>query len=297
MRDIYKEITDSIVAELERGALPWLKPWRNIGGGIDTGMPCNAVSNRSYSGVNVFILWGGAMSKGYATGRWLTYKQATECGGFVRKGEHGQTIIFMKKIAKKAKADEKAESFSLMRSYTVFNVAQCDGLPAKIIEGKPLPAAPILDSMFTSFVDATHASIHHGGDKACFIPSLDAIHMPPIAAFKDTDSYKATLAHELSHWSGHESRLNRNFSGRFGDSSYAFEELIAEISSAFLCANFGIKAELRHAGYIEHWLKVLKGDNRAIFTTASQASKAADHLRAYSEAGAAEESDVESIAA
>lgn len=294
MRDIYKDVTAKIVAELESGALPWLKPWRNVGGGIQPDMPCNAVSGRSYSGVNVFLLWGEAMAKGYATGRWLTYKQAIEHGGHVRKGESGQWIIFLKKTTyktKNASGENESKSSAIMRTYTVFNVAQCDGLPAKLTDEKPLPPAAELDATYKAFVAATRANIRTSGNVACYIPSIDAIHMPPVPAFNSLDSYKATELHELTHWTGAKHRLNRDFSGRFGSEAYAFEELIAEIGAAFLCASLGVTAELRHAGYIQNWLKVLKGDNKAIFTAASQASKAADLLRSFSENETAEESD------
>lgn len=301
MRDMYKEVTDSIVAQLEQGALPWLKPWQNMSAGNAADMPCNAISSRSYSGVNVFILWGESMARGYSSGRWLTFKQAKEAGGTVRKGETGTHIIFLKKIHKKAtdsSGNEKDSSFSMMRTYCVFNVEQCDNLPAKVTKDKPLPPAPVLESNYIAFVESTKANIRHGGDRACYIPAIDSIHMPPVQAFKTTDSYKATTLHELSHWSGAKHRLNRDFSGRFGSESYAFEELIAEISCAFLCAHLGIAAEQRHAGYLESWLKVLKQDKKAIFTAASQASKAADHLRAYSELSGAEgDEEPESIAA
>lgn len=303
MRVDYQTVTDSLIAQIEAGALPWLKPWQNLGAGMSADIPINPATPTTYSGVNVFILWGSAMANGYPTGRWLTVKQIMAAGGYVKDGHDGKgtAVFFMKPMAKKelnAKGDEIEKRFALMRSYEVFNVAQCEGLPELLTQGKALPPAPELDSMFKSFVAATGANIAHGGDRACYIPAIDAIHMPPIQAFDNTDSYKATLTHELSHWSGHESRLNRSFKGRFGDSSYAFEELIAEISSAFLCAHLGVKAELRHAGYLANWLKILKDDPRAIFTAASQASKAADHLRAYSELSGAEGDDeIESIAA
>lgn len=293
MRDMYKEVTARIVAELERGALPWLQPWR--GGVGEMGlMPVNAVSRRAYSGVNVFILWGAALEHGYHSPKWLTYKQAIQLGGNVRRGEHGQTIIFVARVPNKnAKPDANGndKTFSLMKTYTVFNVAQCDNLPATLTAIAPLAPVAELDANYKTFVAATGARISHGGDKAFYMPSTDSIVMPPVACFKTLDSYKATELHELTHWTGAKHRLARDFSGRFKSEAYAFEELIAEIGAAFLCAHLGVVGELRHAGYVANWLKVLKDDNKAIFTAASQASKAADLLRSFSETETAEESD------
>lgn len=293
MRDTYAEITARIVAELESGAAPWLKPWK-CGAGESVTMPQNAITGRAYSGVNVFILWGAGMSKGYTSPKWLTYKQAIELGGHVRKGEKSETIIYVARIPnKKAKPDAPAseKTYSLMKTYNVFNIEQCDGLPAKLTAPiAPLPRVE-LDANYAAFVAATGARISHGGDKAFYMPSVDAIQMPPVPAFNSIDSYKSTELHELTHWTGAKHRLNRDFSGRFGSEAYAFEELIAEIGAAFLCASLGVTAELRHAGYLQSWLKVLKSDNKAIFTAASQASKAADLLRSFSEAEQTDESE------
>lgn len=300
MKDLYADITNRIVSEIENGALPWLKPWKSgVGATSATALPCNAVSNRAYSGVNVLILWSEAMMHGYSSGRWLTFKQASAAGGHVRKGEKGTAIIFIAKVEKKtkdAKGDDKVERFPLMRTYYVFNVAQCDNLPANITADKPLPPAPELDSRFTTFVDSTGARVRHGGDSAHYSPALDYVAMPVIQAFNSLDSYKATFGHELVHWTGHDSRLKRDFSGRFGSEAYAFEELVAEIGAAFLCATLGVTGELRHASYVGNWLKVLKSDKRAIFTAASAASKAADFLLAFSSAESADDSDDESAA-
>lgn len=292
VRDMYKEVTARIVAELESGALPWLKPWRG-GAGVVADMPRNAVSRRAYSGVNVIILWSEALTMGYPRSDWLTYKQAIQLGGNVRKGEHGQAIIFIARVPnKKAKPDDKDKTFSMMKTYTVFNVAQCDGLPADLTAPKEIIPQPALDETYSAFVQATGARIAHGGDRAFYMPSTDSIVMPPVGAFKTLDSYKATELHELTHWTGAKHRLARDFSGRFKSEAYAFEELIAEIGAAFLCAHLGVTGELRHAGYVANWLKVLKDDNKAIFTAASQASKAADLLRSFSEVTAEESDDI-----
>jgi antirestriction protein ArdC len=168
----------------------------------------------------------------------------------------------------------------MLRSYAVFNVAQIDGLPARVIQ--PEEFAPPLDDDVQHFVDATQAAIRHGGSRACFVPSLDIVQLPPRSAFVTNESYRATELHELGHWSGHETRLNRDLKSRFGTQAYAAEELIAELTSAFLCAHLRIAGELRHAAYIDNWIALLKQDNRAIFTAASKASQAADFLRSFS---------------
>jgi antirestriction protein ArdC len=167
----------------------------------------------------------------------------------------------------------------MLRSYAVFNVAQIDGLPPQIAE--PEEVAPPLDNDVQRFIDGTQAEIRHGGSRACFIPSLDFIQMPPRSAFVSIESYRATQLHELGHWSGHEKRLNRDLNNRFGSRAYAAEELIAELTSAFLCAHLRIAGELRHASYIDNWIALLKQDNRAVFTAASKASQAADFLRSF----------------
>ena len=167
----------------------------------------------------------------------------------------------------------------MLRSYAVFNVAQIDGLPAHVAQ--PEDVAPPLDDDVQHFVDATRADIRHGGSRACFVPSLDVIQLPPRSAFVNNESYRATQLHELGHWSGHETRLNRDLKNRFGSRAYAAEELIAELTSAFLCAHLRIVGELRHASYIDTWIALLRQDNRAIFTAASKASQAADFLRSF----------------
>jgi antirestriction protein ArdC len=268
-KDIYQEITDQIIAVLEQGAAPWVKPWSSAG------MPRNAVSGREYSGINTILL---AMSP-YASPLWLTYNQAKTAGGQVRKGEHGTNIVFFKpfQVSDANNPDGPGKSIPLLRSFTVFNAQQIDGLPEKFT----LANKPQLDS-FADNEQAetllTQAIIEHGKGKACFIPSADVIYMPNKTDFKSISDYYATGLHELTHWTGHKSRLARDFNGRFGDSAYAFEELIAELGAAFLCAHCGIDGQLQHASYIQSWLKVLKNDKRAIFTAAAAARKASEFL-------------------
>ncbi len=278
---LYKEVTQRIVDELERGVIPWTKPWTTRPGQRQGIMPQNAATGRSYHGVNVPILWGAAAAGGYATHAWLTYKQAAAMKGQVRRGEKGTTVVLTKRLTVKDNDTDEEKTIFMLRSFSVFNVAQIDGLPepAPIEELPPEARYAAVDT----FITATKADIRYGGDIACFVPSLNVINMPPRSSFKTPENYYATLLHELSHWSGHKTRLDRDLTGRFRTNSYAAEELVAEMGAAFLCAQLGIEGELRHAGYIKSWLELLKGDSRAIFTAASKASQAADYLLAFSQ--------------
>jgi antirestriction protein ArdC len=280
-RDIHAEITGKMLAQLQAGTIPWLKPWTTTAG--YSGFPRNAISRRAYSGVNVLILWCEADEKGYASSEWLTFKQALDKGGHVRSGEQGTQIVLLKRLDKTEVSDtgeETTKSFSMLRTFTVFNVSQCDGLNLKGYEAT-LTGGATEDGLSVDFMNAVRATkipFNHGGDRAYYSPTLDRIQMPELASFKDAGSYQATLAHELGHATGHKSRLNRQFGEGFGTPKYAFEELVAELCSAFTCAEFGLQGELRHADYLGHWIQVLKNDNKAIFSAASKASKAVAFL-------------------
>jgi antirestriction protein ArdC len=279
---IYENVTRAIIEEMERGAVPWVRPWKTDRRGVGSVMPGNASTGRSYSGINIPILWASAGTNGYPTHAWMTFKQALDHGANVRKGERGTHVVFTKPVVFKGEDDE-IEKHSMLREYTVFNIAQIEGF--SLVE-KPLPPEPERHAAVEAFIAATHADIRHGGDKACFVPSHDFIAMPPASSFTSIASFHAVELHELGHWAGHKSRLDRDLSGRFGTRAYAAEELVAEFTAAFLCAHLGIVGELRHAGYIENWLDLLRHDNRAIFTAASKASQAADFLRSFSESPA-----------
>ena len=283
--DVYERVTARIVAELEQGTRPWLKPWSAP---TDDRMPLLPLraNGTPYRGVNILLLWGAAFEGGYRSNVWMTYKQAAERGAQVRKGEHGSLVVYADRFTKTETDDKGQDSereIAFMKGYTVFNVEQIDGLPANLYE----PPAPIDDGRTVeliaeaeAFISQTGATIRHGGNRAFYSTKTDHIQMPPPQAFRDAESYTATKAHELVHWTGHASRNAREFGKRFGDRAYAFEELVAELGSAFLCADLGITPELRedHASYLAHWLKVLKDDKRAIFAAASHAQKAADYL-------------------
>jgi antirestriction protein ArdC len=283
--DIYQRVTDRIVASLEAGVRPWTKPWsgEHAGGRITRPLRSNGVP---YQGINVLMLWGAAMEKGYAAPIWLTFKQAQALGGNVRKGEQGSLVVyastFSRTEADEATGEEHERDIPFLKGYTVFNAEQIDGLPAQY----QALAAPRLDPVqriayADAFFAATGADIRHGGNQAYYRISADHIQMPPFEAFRDAESYYATLAHELTHWTRHPSRLDREFGRkRFGDEGYAMEELVAELGAAFTCADLDLTPEPRpdHAAYIGNWLTVLKNDKRAIFTAASHAQRAADFL-------------------
>jgi antirestriction protein ArdC len=283
--DIYQRITDQIVSELENGVRPWLKPWHaeHAAGRITRPLRGNGIP---YQGINVLMLWSAAIEKGYAAPVWMTFKQASALKASVRNGEHGSLVVYADKIVRTeadiTTGDEAERAIPFMKGYTVFNVEQIDGLPEHYYAKPDIQINSVQRiSHAEDFFAATGANVVHGGSRACYIPSTDNIHMPCIDVFRNAESYYATLAHETTHWTRHTSRLDRDFGRkRFGDEGYAMEELVAELGSAFLSADLDLTSELRidHASYIASWIKVLKGDKRAIFTAASHAQRAADFL-------------------
>ena len=286
--DVYSRVTARIVADLEQGARPWLKPWSvtHTAGRITRPLRANG---QPYRGMNVLLLWGEAVANGYAAPIWMTYKQAQELGAQVRKGERGSLVVYADRISKTEtddKGEEHAREIPFMKGYTVFNVEQVEGLPAHYYAQptQPLPTVQRIESA-ERFTAATGAEVRHGGNRAFYAPARDFVQMPPFEAFKDAESYYSTLTHELTHWTGHATRCHREFGKghRFGSEGYAFEELVAELGAAFLCADLGITPEVRddHAAYLASWLKVLKQDKRAIFSAAAHAQRAADYLLAF----------------
>ena len=284
--DIYTRVTDQIIAELERGVRPWMKPWNaeHAAGRITRPLRANG---QPYKGINVLMLWSSSLAQGFAAPIWMTFNQAKELGAHVKKGVKGSLVVYADRFTKAETGDDGEEierELYFMKGYTVFNVEQIEGLPAHfyaLAEPRIDPVARIehADLFFTN----THAEIRHGGNQAYYACEADYVQMPPFEAFKDAESYCATLAHELTHWTKHPARLNREFGReRFGDEGYAREELVAEIGSAFLACDLDITPEIRadHASYLEHWLKVLKEDKRAIFQAAAHAQKAVDYLHA-----------------
>jgi len=279
MANLYTDVTARILADLENGTAPWVKPWSATPG---NNVPHNAATGRPYSGCNVVLLW---LSHGrFASPRFMTFKQAKELGGNVRKGEHGFTVYFVKPMTGKPKDGEtEGKAFTMLRAYTVFNVDQCENLPAKILNAEPVKPRHTdeRDATIDEFIAASGCDFRAdvGGDRAYYSPAGDFVAMPAFAAFRSAANYYAVAFHEMGHWTGHASRLDRDLKNRFGTRAYAAEELVAELTAAFLCAEFSIDGEIRHAAYIKSWIELLKDDARAFFTAASAAQKAASFLR------------------
>ena len=290
---VYGSITAKIVAALEDGVQPWVRPWNaeHAAGRITRPLRHNG---QPYTGINILSLWASASVQGFAAPIWMTYHQAVELDAHVRKGEKGSPVVYANSITRNETDTDSnvdvARDIHFLKGYTVFNVEQIEGLPAQYTA----PASPHLDVSARivraeRFFGATGATLAHGGNRAFYRPSTDSIVLPPFETFRDAESYYATLAHETIHWSASESRLARDFgTRRFGSEGYAIEELVAELGAAFLCADLDLTLEPRedHAAYIANWLDVLKADNRAIFTAASHAQRAADFINGLQPASA-----------
>lgn len=293
-QDVYEKITNQIIAELEKGVRPWMKPWNagHVAGPISRPLRSNG---KPYGGINVVMLWATAMQRGYNAPIWITYRQAAELGAHVRKGEKGTLVVYASKITRN-ETDENGNEFEheipFLKGYTVFNVEQIEGLPAHYTAIHPRRLNPEQRiAQAETFFAATGADIRHGGNSAYYVPSQDFVQMPLFESFRDAAAYYATLSHEMVHLTSHPKRLNREFGRkRFGDQAYAMEELVAEIGAAFLCADLALVPQIRedHAPYVAGWLKVLKDDKRAIFTAASHAQRAADFLHSLQPAVLAE---------
>jgi antirestriction protein ArdC len=282
--DVYTRVTDQIVAELERGVRPWLKPWNaeHAAGRITRPLRFNG---QPYSGVNVLMLWAEAQASGYSCPIWLTFQQAKQLGGHVKKGQHGAPVVYastFKRTERNGSGEDVERDIPFLKQYTVFNAQQCEGLPAHYYALAEPPREKMERvALADAFFGHTSADIRHGGNQAYYTMGADYVQMPPFESFRDPESYCATLAHELTHWTRHPSRLAREFGRkRWGDEGYAIEELVADLGAAFLCADLQITPEPRpdHASYVANWLKVLKDDKRAIFSAASHASKATEYL-------------------
>ena len=266
---MYNTITNSIIEKLEAGTAPWVKPWSAIPAGADR----NVVTNKPYNGINRLVL---GMS-GRSTSLWATYNQWKAMGVQVQKGEKSTSIVFFKPVTStktNASGETETSGYALMKSFAVFNADQTDyDIPLTDVMPSFEPSA-----LCDTRIQLTGAIIHHGGNSAHFTPLTDSITLPRPDAFTSSDAYYATAFHELTHWTGVKARLDRDLNGRFGNEAYAFEELVAELGSAFLCADHGIHGQLQHADYIGNWLKVLKSDNKAIFKASALAQKATDYI-------------------
>ena len=283
--DIHQQVTDSIIAAIEAGAGEWQMPWHRKGEGLNR--PVNIASGKLYRGINVVALWAAAEAKGFGSGTWGSYRQWQEKGAQVRKGEKSAFIVFYKELEFESRDEETGETTAETRLFArascVFNADQVEGYESATPEARdPVQACEQAEG----FIAATNAEIRYGGTRAYYCPSSDHIQMPDKRRFQGsatstaTEAYYGTLLHELTHHSGAPQRCNRTFGTRFGDQAYAMEELVAELGAAFLCADLSITSTPRpdHAAYIDHWLKILKADKKAIFTAASKAAQATDYL-------------------
>jgi antirestriction protein ArdC len=291
--NLYRTITDKIVHDLERGVVPWVQPWHLGASPGSLSLPRNALTQRPYSGINIILLWAALDARGFASPHWLTFKQALTLGGSVRKGEKGTAVYFADKFIPEKERRRAHEdgcdpaTIHFLKRYTVFNAEQCDGLPENLSSSRP-PLAPCEAlPLAEALIAATGADFRIGGDEAFYVPSQDFIRIPHQSAFADQINYYRTAFHELGHWTGHASRLDRKLTTKSGTQDYAREELVAEMATAFVCASLGIVPTVRHADYIGNWLVVLREDGRAIVKAASLASKASDHILQFQSVEAA----------
>jgi antirestriction protein ArdC len=284
---LYDDITNKVIAELEAGCVPWVQPWGTAAAKAPLAMPNNATTGRRYSGINVLILWGSVIEHGFPGQSWLTFRQALAMGGHVRKGERGTTVVYADRFVpddekhRARESGEEAQAIPFLKRFTVFNAAQCEGLPEDVAIVAPPPPPGLIEPQVDALIKETGIDFRIGGNRAFYAPAQDFVQIPPPQAYFEPINWHRTALHELGHATGHASRLNRDFSGPFGSKKYAFEELIAEMNAAFCCASLGITPTVRHTDYIGSWLDVLREDNRAIVRAASQASKAADYLLGF----------------
>jgi antirestriction protein ArdC len=285
--NFYDDITNKIIGELEKGRFPWVQPWGTPSARAQLAMPKNASTSRTYSGINVLILWGEVIEKAYTGQSWLTFRQALALGGHVRKGERGTTVVYADRFIpddarrRAAQSGGEARAIPFLKRFTVFNTDQIDDLPDGIATAAPPPPPGTIEPRVEALIKATGIDFRIGGNRAFYTPSADYVQVPPPAAFFEPINWHRTALHELGHASGHSSRLNRDISGSYGSRKYAFEELVAELNAAFCCASLGTAPTVRHADYLASWLEVLREDNRAIVRAASLASKAADYLLGF----------------
>ena len=284
---LYDDITSKIITELEAGCVPWVQPWGTGAAAAPLAMPVNATTGRPYSGINVLLLWGAVIAGGFSGQSWLTFRQALSLGGCVRKGERGTTVVYADRFIpedekrRAREVGEAANAIPFLKRFTVFNTDQCDNLPEDVATAAPPVPTGLIDANVQSLIAATGIDFRIGGKRAYYDPANDYVQVPPPQAYFQAIDWHRTALHELGHATGHRTRLDRDLSGSFGSKSYAFEELVAEISAAFSCASLGVVPTVRHADYIASWLDVLREDNRAIVRAASKAGKATDWLLSH----------------
>jgi antirestriction protein ArdC len=293
--NLYREITDKIIAELEQGIVPWVQPWTSGRQLSPLGLPVNGLTRRSYSGINILLLWSALEDRGFSSPYWVTFKQCIAMGGSVRKGEKGTHVYFadrfvpQKEKARAAQDGDEPNTIAFLKRYTVFNAEQCDGLPKGLIATPEPKSERQIVPEAEALIAATGADFRVSGDQAFYVPSEDFIRIPHQTAYPDQINWYRTAFHELGHWTGHKTRLDRSLTTKFGTVDYAREELVAEMATAFVCASLGIVPTVRHADYIGNWLQVLKEDAKAIVRAASLASKASDFILAYQKSSSLEQ--------
>ena len=277
-KDWSQVVTNHVLEKLQQGCMPWIKPWTpgSNKSGFFGDLPYNGKTGRQYSGTNIIML---SLNE-YCRADWYTYAQAKKMGANVRKGEKGTPIIFAKQIVlpeeKRRNEDDSGKRF-MLRGWSVFNAEQIDGLPPQdeiVIDPKDESDDSWVVPEFEQIIEQTGATIKHRGSRACYLRNRDRIELPSHDKFKDSTGYYATVFHELGHWTGHSTRLDRKMGKMFGDAEYAFEELVAEMTSAFCCRRLGMQGKAQHVEYINHWIKLLKSDKKALVRAAKQAQKA-----------------------
>ena len=258
---LYTDITDKIIAELEAGRVPWVQPWGTAAAKAALAMPRNATTQRRYSGINVLILWGAVIERGFAGQSWLTFRQALGLGGHVRKGERGTTVVYADRFTpederrRAAETGEEPGAIPFLKRFTVFNTDQCDGLPEEIAASAVPPPPDEIEPQAETLIATTGADFRVGGARAYYHVTGDFVQVPPPGAYFEPINWHRTAFHELGHWTGAACRLKRDHSGSFGSKSYAREELVAEMAGAFVCASLSIVPTVRHADYIGSWLE------------------------------------------
>lgn len=295
--DLYARITEKIVADLENGVRPWVRPWStgHLAGRVSRPLRHNGLP---YQGINTLLLWSESVAQGFVSPYWMTFKQALELGGHVRKGETGTTVVYAGSFSKTetdANGEEVERGIPFLKAYTVFCADQIEDLPAQYCAAAEAPTKPLERIEHADrFFDNTGAVVRYGGDQAYYSPVSDHVQLPHPESFKDMASFVAIRAHETLHWTAAPHRLNRDLSRYHKDrSDRAREELLVEVGSCLLCADLGIVPELEprpdHASYLQSWLTVLGSDRRAIFTAAAHAQRAVTYLHHLQPAAAIEQ--------
>ena len=295
-QEIIEKVTARIIEQLKAGVKPWECAWDRSGGAFS--IPRNVKTKESYHGINIPVLWEAAARKGYTTNSWIGYDQAKQLGGHVMKGELGTHGIIYKPLVVEDEAEEDGKRvIPMLKTFVVFNLDQIAGLdrlrPQPPKEGEAFLPIVVADDLLKK----SGARIVEGGPRAFYRKSDDQITLPNRWRLQVAEDFYATGLHELGHWTGHPSRLDREWGKRFGDNAYAFEELVAEMTSAFLCAHLELTGKLQHENYISGWLKILKADYRALVKAASQAQKAFEFICALVEGPKVEDAEAERLAA